>query len=506
MNNYRNVDENCLIIRNLPPSFTDQEIRQFLEMFDPVQVQIFDTHHTCFAEFANKDHAKEILSLLHQIVLDGFRLFVEFAPKNRNEYIALCSQTFYAPVTANTQAEKESSECSKCVDKEKNDDISEAVKRLYGIADNLNLNQPPPPYLNYEYPLANRDIIDAISIALETIPKFYIQVLHLMNRMNLEPPFVPGDKHLAYASVLDARKLEPTVPVATQTDEIMWQNLVRNKRKFIESDESELETSADSSASNDEDGHHLKVKRKKNHQDTIDNNKTELLKQKQRNLLRMQRLQKEHQMVANESTKPQTICEVFEMDARKAQKMANIKIIVPDQLEVKSEEQSNLQISVEVADTTSNQHIENKTQNFEPSICKTISNAEINENRIPSNQLKEHPLYQNYNAGTITNRLYIKNIAKDVTEDDLKAIYSRYLEGNCGGQGNIRSIDIRLMTSGRMKGQAFVTFDGPYLNCDVDDEETMNLPNKYQMIEKARCETNGLIVKTKPLVVVYGKK
>ena len=51
------------------------------------------------------------------------------------------------------------------------------------------INYPSPPYLEYKYPIANKTIIENISRALYNVPKFYEQVLHLMNKMNLPVPF-----------------------------------------------------------------------------------------------------------------------------------------------------------------------------------------------------------------------------------------------------------------------------------------------------------------------------
>uniref|UniRef100_A0A0K8VEK2 RNA-binding protein 40 n=1 Tax=Bactrocera latifrons TaxID=174628 RepID=A0A0K8VEK2_BACLA len=67
--------------------------------------------------------------------------------------------------------------------------ISKYVSQLFACDAKLNFVQPPPPYLKYAYPRITPDILDAISIALMSNTYFYTQVLHLMNRMNLEPPF-----------------------------------------------------------------------------------------------------------------------------------------------------------------------------------------------------------------------------------------------------------------------------------------------------------------------------
>jgi hypothetical protein len=53
------------------------------------------------------------------------------------------------------------------------------------------INYPSPPYLEYAYPRPNKSIVDNIANALYNVPKFYEQVLHLMNKMNLPIPFGP---------------------------------------------------------------------------------------------------------------------------------------------------------------------------------------------------------------------------------------------------------------------------------------------------------------------------
>lgn len=467
----REIDETCLILRNFPHSFSEEEIREFVELFDPTEVDIYKISRTAFAVFKSKEHTRHILHLLHQEEIEGYRLFVEFSAKNRSRSTLLhaCADD---NITGN-----QSNETSVL-----NLDVNDIIKRLYATAENVNVNQPPPPYLFYEYPKATRSIIDAISITLESTPSFYIQVLHLMNRMNLEPPFIPSDKNLIYES----RK--PQVQSsATQTDELQWQQFVRNKRKHVESGESELDSSSNNS--DDEDNApHLKGKYPR-----LD--KDELIKAKQRNILKMQRIQMLRLPNEKPTTSAQETSSAFDVQS-KLKRDISIKMLAPQMLDVGEK--------VDV-DTTQGEDLEN-AQEIE-SVPKTVilSNAEIEENRIPSDQLKTHPLFEHYSPGSISNRLYIKNLAKDVSEIDLHAIYDRYLEENCSGRGGIRSVEIRLMTTGRMKGQAFITFDGPYLNTDIDDEFTSDLATKYQMIERALEETNGFILKGKPLIVQYGK-
>ncbi|TYZ62426.1 hypothetical protein PybrP1_008668 [[Pythium] brassicae (nom. inval.)] len=64
------------------------------------------------------------------------------------------------------------------------------------LAPHLGLHFAPSPLLEYKYPRASEAVVRNIANALMALPKFYTQVLHLMNKMNLPPPFeenaIPG--------------------------------------------------------------------------------------------------------------------------------------------------------------------------------------------------------------------------------------------------------------------------------------------------------------------------
>ncbi|CAG8681825.1 5381_t:CDS:2, partial [Scutellospora calospora] len=59
------------------------------------------------------------------------------------------------------------------------------------IAPSLGFNYPPAPTLHYRYPPPTVEILYNIMNAIAAVPKLYTQVLHLMNKMNLPPPFKP---------------------------------------------------------------------------------------------------------------------------------------------------------------------------------------------------------------------------------------------------------------------------------------------------------------------------
>ena len=112
-----------------------------------------------------------------------------------------------------------------------------------------------------------------------------------------------------------------------------------------------------------------------------------------------------------------------------------------------------------------------------------ISDEELKTNRISSKDWNLLPIFKDYHAGAPTNRLYIKNLSKSVEAKDLQYIFNRYDTLN----HKHYQIDIKLMREGRMKGQAFVTF-----------------PN-VELCSRALKETNGYILKKKPMVVVFAK-
>lgn len=515
-------NEKSLLFRNFPPDFQENDITEFLSMFDAMNIKPFLPQRMAIADFKNEQHARDILKLLHQITLDGRLLYVEYAPRNFHESLL--------PTIENAPSNDINESVSYSNVNVDQLHINESLKRLYATADGLDFSQPPPPYLYYEYPLINRNIVDSICIALEFSEKFYTQVLHLMNRMNLEPPFVPGDPNLKYAKRDNLPTTVPQRSSSTQTDEIAWQNFLRNKRKFLASDESELESSdSDAAIENNKKAKlEANVQRKK-----TDRSK---LKQSHSKRLKMQKLQQEILQQKPGNCATVNLGDAFDL-SKNLTKSMSITIMPPSQLKAAENprlEETEIPIAPsrqsdkERPETALNNIVGslgsfmsteplNKAENAssstsgliqQPSLptIQLLNTAELNENRIPNDQLKTHPLFQNYDPGEITNRLYIKNIAKDVTEDDLKAIYYRYLEQNCGGIGNIRSIDVRLMKAGRMKGQAFVTFSGPYLDMDDTSESETDARKKYQMVERALLETNGYILKNKALVVTYGKK
>ena len=102
-----------------------------------------------------------------------------------------------------------------------------------------------------------------------------------------------------------------------------------------------------------------------------------------------------------------------------------------------------------------------------------------------SSDFDKFPAFKNYHPGKPSCRLYIKNLAKQVELQDLQFIYKKYFIENL--DSSEKQYNVQLMQLGRMKGQAFVTLQS------------------VKQAELALEETNGYILKDKPMVVQFSK-
>jgi U11/U12 small nuclear ribonucleoprotein SNRNP65 len=106
------------------------------------------------------------------------------------------------------------------------------------IAPRLGVDYPFPPHLEYAYPPPDGNILTNIVNALIAVPRFYTQVLHLMNKMNLPAPFRPA---------LPTPPLPPPLPTAPIPA------APRPQVGDVSSDESELESSDEGELDNRKD-------------------------------------------------------------------------------------------------------------------------------------------------------------------------------------------------------------------------------------------------------------
>ncbi|KAI8050670.1 uncharacterized protein B0P05DRAFT_563131 [Gilbertella persicaria] len=257
------------------------------------------------------------------------------------------------------------------------DPVSTAHQLLY----------PPNPHLRYYYPDPTPEIITNISYAIGTVPRLYTQVLHLMNKLNMPPPFGPLVKS-AKPSLISKRKYDA----------------------LLASDESELEDEQEQESNIKEQEEKIKI-------------------------ARLNRIAAEKQKLAITSHVQGTSTK------SDAPHTAKIHIHAPTKL-VPNEQQKALQ-----------------------------------EQCRPLDQLQELSAFKNYQAGAPSAKLYLKNLSKHTTQQDLIDLYSQFSQ----------EVDVRLMNKGKLRDQAFVTF-----------------PNEAVASLALEC-TNGFLLHDRPLAVLFGR-
>ncbi|XP_013839178.1 RNA-binding protein 41 isoform X1 [Sus scrofa] len=109
-----------------------------------------------------------------------------------------------------------------------------------------------------------------------------------------------------------------------------------------------------------------------------------------------------------------------------------------------------------------------------------VPEDEIQRNRLSEEEIRKIPMFSSYNPGEPNKVLYLKNLSPRVTEKDLVSLFARFQEKKGP------PIQFRMMT-GRMRGQAFITF-----------------PNKEIAWQALRL-VNGYKLRGKILVIEFGK-
>ncbi|KAH8283465.1 hypothetical protein KR018_002981 [Drosophila ironensis] len=388
-----------LILQRMPCSLNDlAELMQECQLIVPRTLNPYGRKRAII-EYADGEEAAQALQELQQLSeqLDKPLCVSSFGPKKG------------AP-SKSTQTSRKGDTVSR--EQEQQEEISKYVRRLYACNNQCDFQQPPPPYLRYSYPPINKEILASIGQHLLENQRFYIQVLHLMNRMNLEPPF---QKRASGLRALDGRR-----DVASQTEDVQSEP------------ESELE-------SDDEDARRAKRQR--------------LQLPATREEAKEKSLKRNRQMLQQAAS--------LGGAAKKDSPLVATTFAAP-------------KINLRLPETLKASTSQSKTEP-EPG-------PESEEKRLSISELQSLPVYKNYKTGEPSNKLYIKNLDKSVTEEQLRQLYSKYSS----------HLDIKVMHQGRMKGQAFVTFLEASMPGDV--------------VAKALCETNGLIVSQKPMVVCYGRQ
>ncbi|XP_072947299.1 RNA-binding region-containing protein 3-like [Epargyreus clarus] len=415
-----------LIIRHLPNSLSFQDKQQLLKHFGAEKVwETAAKRNYTFASFASIEKAKASLIRLHQLEISKRRLVVEYS--------------FDKELIIDNKEESEKS--SKATHH-----VKEFLRVLNAWNPSLNFYQPPPVHLKYKYPELTTKVAMNIIHALFKTKSFYVQTVHLMNKMCLDVPFCENEESIKFFKETFREVF---------ADEIAVTKELSDQESEISSEESE---------------------QPKQQAPTVTKRKHTLPKTRKRPaaVLSTATLPKAKKSHIDQK-------EVFE-NVTPVAEVKKISVNVPQDALQKQTEEPEVVGELGKFEKEAPPVIEEKAPEPEQ---PTITKRELLKNRISYSDMKILPVFKNYHPGQPSMRLYIKNLAKTVTEQDVKSIYKRYVK-NLSEDEEI-GFDVRVMQEGRMKGQAFVTFPS------------------VSLAETALHETNGYMLKDRPMVVQFAR-
>ncbi|PVD38143.1 hypothetical protein C0Q70_00754 [Pomacea canaliculata] len=440
------VDNAIKALENLPKEYRDFYARRLMLR---IQVRVMGNKgplkHTAFAEFQNKETALQVLAKLHQVELLGCKIVVELA---RDQDI------HHFPSVTDTQPESRIHEKNAKDDKVNEKKDNEVEENPFDFSfHKWGLKYPRRRRLFYLYPPPSPSILMNISNALAACPKFYVQAADTI------------------ISGYTADKLE--------TEEM----------ELSSTEESEIEGDAGIHRPDEE----------------------VLLKRPQREKRRVRKrarlsLVQPQNFEVKPSSHAVSLEEVFEQIAESGSRR-KIQLNLPNAVTDAAESQV-LPLPEQPEDTAGNVidadkevqssgfgvltpvvkpldkgNEEEKEKEWSETIF--VTDSELSKGRMSHKETEKIAVFRNYQQGEPSRRLYIKNLARQVTEEDLHWIFGRYV--NWADEGEKIMFDIRLMREGRMKGQAFVTLPGT------------------EQAKQAVADVNAFVLKGKPMAVQFAR-
>ncbi|XP_041924320.1 RNA-binding region-containing protein 3 isoform X1 [Alosa alosa] len=492
-----------VIVRHLPADLTREEKEDLLKYFGAGAVRVLSERgvlkHTAFATFDSEASAAKALNRLHQLKVLGHTLVVEFA--REQESVTVLKDP---PVTDGAPEEKDG--------KGKKSKLPQNVPLIEtGVAPNLGLKFQANPTLKYLYPPPSNAVVTNITHALLSVPKFYVQVLHLMNKMNLPCPFGPLTPrppmfemyHVPAGPVPPPYPPEnPPLPTEgtdaseeeseyeSEGDEEEKERMVRLMGLVNQPCKRPARTKAPATRKKPKLKDLLYAPKPEPHSATAPVlQASDVFEQPQ--ALGPKKIEfhippevssileapdQAHQQESEEEREDNT--------ATPKWRVAKVQTAETDDQQGPSDEVADgfgkIYPAVQAPPTQ-----EEDSGEEEDIPSDFISRKELDKGRLSRDEMKRMSVFKNYEPGEVTCRLYVKNIAKQVEEKDLKYVYGRYIDITSEAERNM--FDIVLMKEGRMKGQAFI-----------------GLPSE-KSAEKALRDTNGYVLNDKPLVVQFAR-
>lgn len=553
------ADENItLLIKHLPSDLKAEEQKDLIRHFGATTVKTMGNKgrmkHTAFATFASHDAAEKALRSMHQLDVLGRKLVVEFSNSQQRKNHPSQMDHYKEPTVIAKNEEKK----PKPVVAPNEINMKRVAENVNSFASQWDVKYALDPRLEYMYPQPTVNILTNIANTLASVPKFYVQVLHLMNKLNLPAPFgaVTQTPVLPQGNPLTNIGKDPNSKSTSST----ISDLKRNFEEGTSTEESEIESDEDQSKGMP--GLQPKIPMKRKNKSVIKPNKRLKLVQNLPQTLKPKAVAAKPSDVFEQPdvTGPKKIAfnlSRFEeeaagtsngksesaistlVSAEQSEELEPAKIVEPavsmvplpgapplppmepaneptDYPAVENTASTDLDAIPPLPPSTETEkehaipgsvsdeqtlvevggfgkfepaapapETENGSSDDEWGETEFISSKELRKGRISSSEKREHSVFKNYQKGEPSTRLYVKNIAKPVTEKDMHYIFGRYVDWNNEVHKNM--FDIRLMKEGRMKGQAFVT-----------------LPN-IELAKSALSDTHGFMLQGKPIAVQFAR-
>ncbi|XP_038980348.1 U11/U12 small nuclear ribonucleoprotein 65 kDa protein [Phoenix dactylifera] len=405
-----------LLVRHLPEAIPQEMLSRLFSHYGASSVRPCaggKMRNCAFVDFKDEISAAQAQSQLNRLRFLGKVLTVERAGKlnlkNTNQ------QSEEQPVKGSSGAP------APLLDSSTN--LKKSVPDGEPIAARLGVDYPFPPHLEYEYPPPDGNILTNIVNALIAVPRFYTQVLHLMNKMNIPAPFRMALPTPPLPPPVPAPPLPPPPPPPATTEPHL---------AGLSSDESELESSEEDAA---DAWSRKRAKREAIVGPAVDKG------------------------VAHEAVglKPATLVPKEVPVIKKKNTVLQIKIVPKSMQKGTTDDDGDMKEPDPVK------------ENMEQKAYATPQ--EIESGKLPPEEILSLPMFKNYAPGNPANVLYIKNLAKDVVVDDFYFIFGSLFESV---ESTRVGLNIKLMQEGRMRGQAFVTFPSIDLA-----QHALNLVNGY---------------------------
>ena len=481
------TEKTTLIVRHLPEELSSAEQEDLLKHFGAVQVRCMGNRghlkHTAFAVFDDCNEANRALKRLHQLDVLGCKLVVEFSCE---KYIRHHPPPLEVPplpeleIVVNPKDNTSNKKLTNIAI-----DSVKITDKINSFNAKLKFTYPMNPTFEYMYPAPSVSILTNIANALASVPKFYVQVLHLMNKMNLPAPF-------------GAVTATPPLPLGEPIEEVK-----PFEPDILEEEEMDVSSTEESEIESDEEGgtkvavpklkrparpSHKKAKRPKIQKVAAVTSKSQSLAPDPKDVFE----QLPTGVVKKIGFKlPTAIAELFTENAALETNDTVPQVVaqVPTDILSLTESEATEETQGGFGKIEPVPKAEDEEEEDEPEeewgAGEFISSRRLRRGRMKSSEMKHVGVFRNYSAGEPSSRLYIKNLPKQVTEKDMHYMYGKYVKWEDEVEQN--TFDIRLMKEGRMKGQCFIT-----------------LPS-VKAAEDALSDTNAFVLHGRPMVVQFAR-